>query len=116
MVLFYKTDKFDGKIKSSDEGKVYWIELEKIKTMKLANVLIAIDGRCASGKTTLAKKLNEKLFCNVPCFLCGIAAGLLVRFYYRNKPFFRAACQEMPIQFLCNGYLPRNSEIVEFDF
>lgn len=35
--MFYKTDKFDGKIKSSDEGKVYWIELEKMKTMKLAN-------------------------------------------------------------------------------
>lgn len=35
--MFYKTDKFDGEIKSSDEGKVYWIELEKMKTMKLAN-------------------------------------------------------------------------------
>lgn len=35
--MFYKTDKFDGEIKSSDEGKVYWIKLEKMKTMKLAN-------------------------------------------------------------------------------
>lgn len=24
----------------------------------------------------------------VSCFLCGISAGLLVRFFYRNKPFF----------------------------
>ncbi len=28
-------------------------------------VLIAIDGRCASGKTTLANTLKEKLSCNV---------------------------------------------------
>ncbi len=28
-------------------------------------VLIAIDGRCASGKTTLADKLNDELICNV---------------------------------------------------
>lgn len=25
----------------------------------------------------------------VSCFLCGIAAGLLIRFIYKNKPFFR---------------------------
>ena len=28
-------------------------------------VIVAIDGRCASGKTTLAEKLQEKLSCNV---------------------------------------------------
>lgn len=30
-----------------------------------ANVIVAIDGRCASGKTTLAEKLKEKFDCNV---------------------------------------------------
>ncbi len=29
------------------------------------SVIVAIDGRCASGKTTLASKLQEKLNCNV---------------------------------------------------
>lgn len=36
MVLFYKTDKFEGEIKSSDEGKVYWLELEEMKKSKMA--------------------------------------------------------------------------------
>ena len=25
----------------------------------------------------------------ISCFLCGIAAGLLIRFFFKNKPFFR---------------------------
>lgn len=29
------------------------------------NILIAVDGRCASGKTTLAEELKEKIQCNV---------------------------------------------------
>ena len=37
MVLFYKTDKFGGNIKSSDEGEVYWVELEDMKKMNLAS-------------------------------------------------------------------------------
>ena len=36
----------------------------------------------ALGTTALAVRI-------VSCFFCGIAAGLLVRFCYRNKPFFR---------------------------
>ena len=36
MVLFYKTDKFEGTVKSSDEGEVYWITLEDMKKKKLA--------------------------------------------------------------------------------
>ncbi len=39
-------------------------EINRIRQGK-DQVLIAIDGRCASGKTTLAKKLQEELFCNV---------------------------------------------------
>lgn len=37
MVLFYKTDKFEGSLKSSDEGEVYWIDLEKLQSMELAH-------------------------------------------------------------------------------
>lgn len=37
IVLFYKTDKFEGTLTSSDEGNVFWIELEEIKQMHLAD-------------------------------------------------------------------------------
>lgn len=36
MVLFYKTDKFAGDLCSSEEGKVFWVELEQLKTMALS--------------------------------------------------------------------------------
>lgn len=36
MVLLYKTDKFEGKLKSSDEGDVYWLELQKMRNSQLA--------------------------------------------------------------------------------
>ena len=36
MVLFYKTNKFEGQLSSSDEGKVYWLELDEMKKAKLA--------------------------------------------------------------------------------
>lgn len=36
MVLFYKTDKFIGDLASSDEGDVYWLELEEMKNTHLA--------------------------------------------------------------------------------
>jgi len=37
MVLFYKTDKFEGTVTSSDEGDVYWITLEEMKSKTLAH-------------------------------------------------------------------------------
>lgn len=37
MVLFYKTDKFEGTVKSSEEGEVYWVELEQLSKTPLAN-------------------------------------------------------------------------------
>ena len=37
MVLFYKTDKFEGELKSSDEGEVYWLELQEMKISPLAD-------------------------------------------------------------------------------
>lgn len=39
-------------------------EINRIRQSR-DRVLIAIDGRCASGKTTLAEKLQEELLCNV---------------------------------------------------
>lgn len=40
IVLFYKTDKFDGEIESSDEGEVFWMELEDFKNAELARDMI----------------------------------------------------------------------------
>ena len=37
MVLFYKTDKFEGELKSSDEGEVYWLELQEMRNSPLAD-------------------------------------------------------------------------------
>ena len=37
MVLFYKSDKFEGTVTSSEEGEVYWTTLEAMKKKKLAN-------------------------------------------------------------------------------
>ncbi len=35
-MFFYKTDKFSGTIKSSDEDKVFWVKRNKLSKMKLA--------------------------------------------------------------------------------
>ena len=37
MVLFYKTDRFEGELASSEEGEVYWMELEEMKKAPLAH-------------------------------------------------------------------------------
>ena len=36
MVLLYKTDKFSGELRSSDEGKVSWVNRAELDGMKLA--------------------------------------------------------------------------------
>ncbi len=36
IVLFYKTDKFSGELKSSAEGEVFWTELEELPKLRLA--------------------------------------------------------------------------------
>lgn len=36
VVLFYKSDKFEGIVTSSEEGEVYWTTLEDMKKKKLA--------------------------------------------------------------------------------
>ena len=37
MVLFYKTNKFEGAISSSDEGEVFWTDIESLAELKLAD-------------------------------------------------------------------------------
>jgi len=37
MVLFYKTNKFEGTLSSSEEGEVHWMELEEMKKSNLAD-------------------------------------------------------------------------------
>ena len=36
MVLLYKTDKFQGQLKSSHEGEVFWVMSDKLSQMKLS--------------------------------------------------------------------------------
>lgn len=36
LVLLYKTDQFEGTLRSSDEGEVYWIEKEALSSANLA--------------------------------------------------------------------------------
>lgn len=56
MVLFYKTDKFSGDLKSSDEGQVYWVELEDLNNLKLA------DGMDKMLKMFLQPGISEYFF------------------------------------------------------
>ena len=37
IVFFYKTDRFTGELKSSDEGKVFWIERSELDSYVLAD-------------------------------------------------------------------------------
>lgn len=56
MVLFYKTDKFEGTLASSDEGEVRWIELEEMNKMNLA------DGMDKMLEVFLDEKISEYFF------------------------------------------------------
>lgn len=37
VVLFFKTNKYSGQLKSSDEGEVFWIERKRLMEYKLAD-------------------------------------------------------------------------------
>lgn len=56
MVLFYKTDKFEGTLSSSDEGEVRWMELEEMKQMHLA------DGMDKMLEVFLDENISEYFF------------------------------------------------------
>lgn len=42
MVLLYKTNRFTGELKSSDEGEVFWTERSELPKMKLAKDMEAL--------------------------------------------------------------------------
>lgn len=56
MVLFYKTDKFEGTLASSDEGEVYWLELNEMKQRPLA------DGMAKMLDVFLDENISEHFF------------------------------------------------------
>ena len=37
MVFFYKTDRFSGELKSSDEGEVFWIRRDALEDYQLVD-------------------------------------------------------------------------------
>ena len=37
IVLFYKTNRFSGELRSSEEGKVFWIKADELKNYKLSS-------------------------------------------------------------------------------
>lgn len=56
MVLFYKTNVFEGQLLSSDEGEVYWIKIDEIKKAKMAK------GMDKMLKVFLNKNISEYYF------------------------------------------------------
>ena len=56
MVLFYKTNQFEGELSSSDEGEVFWIELDKMNQMNLA------DGMDKMLEVFLNENISEYFF------------------------------------------------------
>lgn len=39
IILLYKTDRFEGTLHASDEGEVFWVELDEMKKMNLADTM-----------------------------------------------------------------------------
>lgn len=56
MVLFYKTDKFEGEPTASEEGVVYWLTLEEMEHIQLA------DGMDKMLKVFLDETISEYFF------------------------------------------------------
>ena len=56
MVLFYKTDKFEGALSSSEEGNVYWVDFEELKHLRLA------EGMDSMLKVFLDENVSEYFF------------------------------------------------------
>lgn len=56
MVLFYRTNQFEGTLSSSKEGDVRWIEVEEMKKMKLA------DGMDKMLEVFLNENISEYFF------------------------------------------------------
>ena len=56
VVLLYKTDKFEGELTSSDEGKVMWIPLAKMQGMEITESMKTML------KVFLEDNLSEQFF------------------------------------------------------
>lgn len=56
VVLFYKTNKFKGVLKLSDEGEVYWVNIAELPDMKLA------DGMAKMLRVFLEDGISEYFF------------------------------------------------------
>lgn len=56
MVLLYKTDRFEGELHASDEGNVFWLELDEMKKANLA------DGMAKTLDVFLNERLSEYYF------------------------------------------------------
>ena len=56
MVLFYKTDKFEGILSSSEEGEVRWMELKEMRKSNLA------DGMDKMLEVFLNESISEYFF------------------------------------------------------
>lgn len=56
MVLLYKTDRFEGELHASDEGNVFWLELDEMKKANLA------DGMAETLDVFLNERLSEYYF------------------------------------------------------
>ena len=39
-MLFFRTDRFGGELKSSDEGRVFWVERDELTQYKLSHDFI----------------------------------------------------------------------------
>lgn len=57
VVFFYKTDRFSGELKSSEEGEVFWIPRETLPNYRLANDFLAMVKVMESGD------LSEFYYC-----------------------------------------------------
>lgn len=56
MVLFYKTNQFEGELSSSEEGNVYWVDFEELKHLRLA------DGMDKMLEVFLDENISEYFF------------------------------------------------------
>ena len=53
------------KTQMDDKWSRLFSEVDRMLLTEKDRIIVAVDGRCASGKTTLARLLNEKYDCNV---------------------------------------------------
>jgi len=60
-----KNDKLDMKAKCINRFELVLLEVDKLLESKKDSIIIAIDGKCASGKTTLAYYLQSIYECNL---------------------------------------------------